>query len=286
MTKGLTSIVIAIYNTAYQQLHYTGNCIGTIRQHTKEPYEIIIVDNGSTFKDIGKPMTYKADQFIRNKKNMGVAIAWNQGIKKAKGEYICIMNNDIQVYDHWLKDMKDSLNEVDVVTANPMYDDCHGRYVESMERRKKWLKKTPDQYLSDFEDFSCVLTTKKVFDEVGLFDEEFILGYGEDTDWKFRIKEKGMVIKTDKRVNIHHIISATASTLTAEDAKKDFGLDWEKYKIKDPGKDKRYGEMKAGVSLAMDLNKKRIEKKWKVDKYGVPEFKRKKAGKQGDYRNA
>ena len=257
-----TSIVIAIYNRAYQQLHYTGNCIGSIRQHTKKPYEVIVVDNGSTFMQEGQPMQYKADQFIRFEKNMGVSKAWNAGIKAAKGDYICIMNNDIQVYDHWLGDMIDSLKHTAVVAATPMYDDTHARYVESMERRAAWMDKKPEEYLSDFSDFSCILVSRETFDAVGLFDENFILGYGEDIDWKNRLKAIGGTFHTDKRVNIHHIISATASTITALDAKKDFGLDWDKYKIPDPGEDKRYNKFKAGVSLAMDVNKEYLEKKY------------------------
>jgi len=42
--EGLTSIILPIYNTSYPLFHMTGNCIGSIKEHTKLPYEIILID--------------------------------------------------------------------------------------------------------------------------------------------------------------------------------------------------------------------------------------------------
>ena len=39
---------------------------------------------------------------IRNEENKGCAIAWNQGIRRSTGEYVCIVNNDIEVPFDWL----------------------------------------------------------------------------------------------------------------------------------------------------------------------------------------
>ena len=44
---GLTSIVIVTHN----QLEYTRQCLDSIRRLTDEPYELIVVDNGSTRRD-------------------------------------------------------------------------------------------------------------------------------------------------------------------------------------------------------------------------------------------
>jgi cellulose synthase/poly-beta-1,6-N-acetylglucosamine synthase-like glycosyltransferase len=41
---GLTSIVIVTHN----QVAYTRQCLDSIRDRTDEPFEIIVVDNGST----------------------------------------------------------------------------------------------------------------------------------------------------------------------------------------------------------------------------------------------
>ncbi len=38
----------------------------------------------------------------RNTKNLGFAAAVNQGIRKAQGEYVALLNNDVEVDDNWL----------------------------------------------------------------------------------------------------------------------------------------------------------------------------------------
>ena len=45
---------------------------------------------------------YPEVHVIKNQTNMGFAIACNQGIKMSKGEYITLLNNDIEVEPNWL----------------------------------------------------------------------------------------------------------------------------------------------------------------------------------------
>ncbi|HCJ66975.1 MAG TPA: polypeptide N-acetylgalactosaminyltransferase, partial [Elusimicrobia bacterium] len=61
-------------------------------------WELIIVDDGSPIKGCFKD---QADVFIENKKNLGYAKTMNKGLEKAKGDYIVVANNDIEVYDGW-----------------------------------------------------------------------------------------------------------------------------------------------------------------------------------------
>src|SRR3990167_4175030 len=70
--RGKTSIVIPAYLSDYALFHYTGNCIGSIREHTNKtqtPYEIILVLNGKdniTFQNLSDT---KADKVIENETN-------------------------------------------------------------------------------------------------------------------------------------------------------------------------------------------------------------------------
>ena len=92
---GMVSIIIAVYNVNYPLLHFTGHCIGSIKEHTNKEttsYEIILVDNASPIK-LGKPNDYNVDKFIQNEQNLGVAHAWNQGIRVSSGDFICLLNN-------------------------------------------------------------------------------------------------------------------------------------------------------------------------------------------------
>lgn len=242
--ENLTSIIIPVCNVDLALCHYTANTIGSIREHTKLPYELVIIDNNSTIELGGWKWEEVADIYLKNEKNMGVPIAWNIGVKASRGKYLAILNSDIMVFDHWLEDMQESLNHVQAVTACPMYDAPWGRAVEAAERRQKWVGKEPSKYLYDSQDFSCMLTTRKIVDEIGVFDDKYGLGYGEDVDWKFRLREKGYEIKADKRVNIFHIGGATRHFLETE---YDFGE-------------------------IIERNKKYTKEKHGLDEFNVPKF--------------
>jgi len=210
----LVSIIIPVYNRGYDVFHYTGNCIGSVREHTDNlvtPYELIVVDNGSPIK-MKNLSDWKADKVVTNQENKGVAYAWNQGIRVARGGYICLLNNDTMVFDHWLEDLKKFVDGgiLDFVMSHPMYGDAYARATDSTLKRAKWLDKSLHDSVSDFRDFACVLAKKDLYDEVGLFDEQFTLGYGEDLDFLKRMDKAGKTYGSTELVPIFHIIGATS----------------------------------------------------------------------------
>lgn len=233
--KGLTSIVIPIYNINSMLFHYTGNAIGSIREHSlKELYEIVIVDNGSPIKP-PSPKSYYADKVIINEENEGVTKAWNKGIRISQGEYIVILNNDVQVFDHWLEDMKKSLIEgnYDLLMAHPMYSltEPFARAIESKEIRNKVIES--GKYFSDFKDFSCVIFRRSLLEELGMFDERFFT-YCSDTDLLRRMDEAGKRWACIEAVPTSHLISATGITIS--DTKDIMNQDKEEYAKKWDGK--------------------------------------------------
>lgn len=75
-------------------------------KYPKKNYEIIIVDNNSLDKsrEILERFAKKYTQIklIYSDKNLGFAGGNNLGIKKAKGEYVILLNNDCLVDKNWL----------------------------------------------------------------------------------------------------------------------------------------------------------------------------------------
>lgn len=213
--KGLTSIIIPAYFITYPLFHQTGNCIGSIREYTKKPYEIILVMNGNGKSVIpysqGNYIT-NADKVIVNEENLGYAKAVNQGIRASQGEYIAVINNDVQVYENWLEDMQESLEHLDLVEATPMYGMPFARAKEARELRENTLHLPIEETFDPFRDFSCIMVKRTLFEELGTFNEEYFC-YGEDIDLIKRMEEKNKKHASTKRVNIHHIIGSTASAL-------------------------------------------------------------------------
>lgn len=103
MKKIKLSIVIVNLNT----VDLTEGCIKSIYKHKLNfPFEVIVTDNGSN--DSSVQMLKKYNKKIRNftpifnNSNTGYAKANNQGIRKSKGEYILLLNNDTVVYENSL----------------------------------------------------------------------------------------------------------------------------------------------------------------------------------------
>ena len=79
---GLTSIVIVTHN----QVEYTRQCLDSIRLLTDEPYELIVVDNGSTDGTLEFLRALPDVRVIANVDNRGFPVAANQGIAVATGQ--------------------------------------------------------------------------------------------------------------------------------------------------------------------------------------------------------
>ncbi|MFW9917875.1 MAG: glycosyltransferase, partial [Candidatus Thorarchaeota archaeon] len=136
LPRFLMSIIILTYN----QINYTKKCIESILKFTSEPFELILIDNGSTDGTLsyleqlssaygedhtgadkktgksrgGKKKKKRASNIrprnkacrsvkvISNEKNLGFAAGNNQGIAVASGDYILLINNDVVVTPGWL----------------------------------------------------------------------------------------------------------------------------------------------------------------------------------------
>jgi glycosyltransferase involved in cell wall biosynthesis len=102
-TPGLASITIPCWN----QLEFTRQCITALVRHTRRPWELIVIDNGST-DGTGAYLSGVQDAaavpvtVIANTANRGFPAAINQGLQQARGEYLVLLNNDVVVTDAWL----------------------------------------------------------------------------------------------------------------------------------------------------------------------------------------
>lgn len=201
----MLSIIIPVWN----QLSITEDCIESIKANT-EDYEIIIVDNGSDppFKD----------PTIRNAYNLGFPVAVNQGIKKAKGDIICLLNNDVIVTPGWADKLASHLNKYAIVspltnycagiqkTAIPVYyneDELYQASTNWAHDRKGMV--LPANWVIGF----CFMFKKSLYDEIGEFDESMWPSSGEEIDFCYRAKAAGHKTAIVQDVYVHHIGSVT-----------------------------------------------------------------------------
>lgn len=214
--KQLTSIIILAYN----QLQYTKICIESLQQYTKEPYELILVNNGSQDRTNEYFHSIKGARVISNQENKGFAKGVNQGIKKAKGQSILLLNNDTVVTKNWLKNLRNCLmsnKEIGIVgprtnrCGNKQRMDIGFKDLEEMhlsaetfnqQNKEKWFTVN---FVSGF----CMLIKREVIDSIGLFDEHFLIGVGEDNDYSYRAIKAGYLLLCAGDTFIYHFKDRT-----------------------------------------------------------------------------
>ncbi|MDI6604607.1 MAG: glycosyltransferase [Thermoanaerobacteraceae bacterium] len=222
MSKNLSSIVILTHN----QLEYTKLCIESIRKYTAVPYEIIIVDNASNDGTVEYLETQDDIKLIKNKENLGFAAGCNQGISIAEGEYIVLLNNDTIVTENWLNNLLYCLhNADDAAIVGPVTNNISGKqkiaaeymdindmheFAKNINNQKQIWKKA--LRLVGF----CMLARKSLFDEIGLFDENYGIGNFEDDDLCLRALLRGYNLYISTTTFIHHFGSITFKNMNID----------------------------------------------------------------------
>ena len=232
------SIIIVNYNTRKLTLA----SIKSIREaRLKVSYEIIVVDNasGEKFEIAGKDIT-----FIKNKVNLGFAKANNQGIARARGKYIFLLNSDtivktgaIDLLYNFALDHEDAgvvvpklLNSDGSVQASVFRLPTIGRAIQQYFFGQSDLlaKCVPDEEEASSVEcavMAAFLITPRGLEKVGKLNEKYFM-YFEDLDYCRKVQEKGLKIYYVPQAEVVHIHGASGgkSEYLVEASKKYHGI--------------------------------------------------------------
>ncbi|MCZ2344469.1 MAG: glycosyltransferase [Bacteroidales bacterium] len=214
---GLTSIVILAHN----ELPYTRRCLESIRLVTDEPYELVLVDNGSSdgtadyFRQLASWDPHL--QVVLNPVNRGFPIGVNQGLTLARGEQVLLLNNDTVVTTGWLRRM---LRVLQTQPRVGLVGPCSNRVSGPQQIPVPYgddlvgldgFAWTHGQTQSDQVEITdrlvgfCLLVRQTVIASIGLLDEEFGLGNFEDDDYVYRAREAGFQAAIARAAFVHHV---------------------------------------------------------------------------------
>ena len=190
--------------------------------------EVIIIDNGSNDASReyinGLNLSFPI-VLIENDENRGFAPAVNQGIEKAKFDYIFSLNNDTQVKKGSIAKMAELISSDDNIFSvqskmlqynnKDLIDDAGDEY-----NLLGWTKKTgenhkSEEYVEVREIFSscagAALYRKSLLEELGMFDANFF-AYMEDVDLAIRARISGYYNLFCPQSVVYHIGSATSGS--------------------------------------------------------------------------
>jgi glycosyltransferase involved in cell wall biosynthesis len=157
---------------------------------SREDYEIIVVDDGSTDNTPGIVKKYPVR--LIQQKNQGRAAARNRGIKDARGDILVFTDSDCELDFDFIKNIIFPIEqENEIVGVQGSYgtkqEGLMARFAQAeIEIRYKRMAK--NKYI-DFIGTYAAAYKRGVFQKYGGFDIGFPVG--EDTDFSYRLHQKG-----------------------------------------------------------------------------------------------
>lgn len=153
MNRPLLSVTMCNYNYG----HFIGEALDSILTQSYSPFEVIVVDDGSTDNSVevikgfmGKhPNLY----LFENKKNMGIPYTANRALENAKGEYIFSISSDDKILPGFFEKSMSLLSQYPEAgmcfSDNVVYDGSG--YIENrsfLADKSSYL--SPDEVLKEF----------------------------------------------------------------------------------------------------------------------------------------
>jgi GT2 family glycosyltransferase/SAM-dependent methyltransferase/glycosyltransferase involved in cell wall biosynthesis len=210
------SLIIPLYSRA----ELTHACLRSIREHTAHAsYEVILVDDAANEDTQRLLECVRGAKIVRNEQNLGYLRAMNRGAAAARGRWLVLCNNDIEVTRGWLRAMlacAESAEDVGVVTPKFLYPDGslneagaivwrdgtganYGRGDEPSAFQYEYRRET------DYGSAAALMVKAELWQEAGGFDERYLPMYYEDADLCFQARERGRrVLYEPEAIVIHH----------------------------------------------------------------------------------
>ncbi|MGN6366222.1 glycosyltransferase family 2 protein [Asticcacaulis taihuensis] len=217
-------------------------CISSILERsTYKNIEIIIVDNGSV-----EPETHayfaslptSTVKILRDDTPFNFSALNNRGVKLAQGEYVCLVNNDIEILTpDWLEELLSFAQRPDVgcVGARLWYPDKtlqHGGIILGIGgvagHAHKCLEEDETGYFCraiHHQSYSavtaaCLMVRKSTYEAVGGFSEELAVAFN-DVDFCLRVRAAGYRnVWTPYAEMIHHESASRGSEITPAQQKR------------------------------------------------------------------
>lgn len=212
-------IVVPVYND------FEGICgvLNTLRREAPQSHNIILVHDCSTDARVAPVLRSFAETvvnavLIENERNLGFLQTCNRGLNASTRDVI-ILNTDIELPPGALGRLIDTLRtDTAIATVTPFSSNAYGAGFPDLnyENARPFGATTEQidaafQAIGPFEPIEiprgvgfCMAMSRSAIDRVGVFDEEFGAGYGEEADFCLRARQAGYRNILALNTYVHH----------------------------------------------------------------------------------
>ena len=223
------AVVIVNFNTG----DYLKRCLASLETHRGDiDIDVLVIDNASADGSHARAMAeHPWARLIENRENVYLSPAWNQGIRETGAPYVLLLNPDTEWWAGTLDDYvavarahpragivgpmirnldgtvypsgRPLPSVVDAVGHGFLGPFLPGNRFSRRYHMEGWDRSTEREV--DWVSGACMLVPRKVFDEVGMLDESFLL-YGEELDLATRLRDAGWSVLYTPDVEVLHAV--------------------------------------------------------------------------------
>lgn len=199
------SVIIPVYNSekTIQQ------CIETVLDNKYSDFEVIVVDDCSTDnsrKIISHILRKRPFTFLKNKENRGPGFTRNQGIRRAKGDIILLLDSDSYVPENWIEQHVRAHEEIPAHIIGGGIEGVHSTISGRCDGYFNSCLSVPGSknfFLKRFHlSTNNMSVKKKVFEKIGYFIED--AKSGEDVVFCHLALKNKLKIYFKSDIAIHH----------------------------------------------------------------------------------
>ncbi len=216
------TVTVIVLN--HNGMAFLKDCFESLLAATYPDAEILMVDNGSTDDSVSfVERNYPTVVVIHSGGNIGYSAAYNLGVDHARGEYVVLLNNDVEVTQDWLEPLVEELeSDSRIAACQPKllhmvkrtsfeYAGAAGGFMDRLGypylrgRIFNTVEEDQGQYDTSVDLFwasgAALAVRKGAFIEVGGLDQDFIHHMEEiDLCWRLHLQDYRIRVRTDSVV--------------------------------------------------------------------------------------
>ena len=216
------SILLILFN----QAPLTFRCLRSLALESSVPFEVIMIDNNSQDETAEIIKRVSGVEYCFNNENLGFLKAVNQAAGMASGEHLLLLNNDAALLPGTLANAVSRLESNDkfgavggkIILVDGLLQEAGSIIWQDGACLGYGREQNPDapefQFLRtvDYCSGAFLLVRRRLFEDLGRFDEDYAPAYYEESDFCLRLAEAGYQVVYDPCVEILHYEFGSAAT--------------------------------------------------------------------------
>jgi O-antigen biosynthesis protein len=211
--------LVSVVMVTYGNWPLVRRSLEALLARTDPVYELIVVDSASP-DETAQRLSDEVEgaSLVLSQENVGFGGGSNLGAEHARGRFLCFLNSDAMVEPDWLDPLVEVLKEDPTAgAAIPMFLNPDGTIQEAGsvidsvgwphalgagESAKAFAHRFRREI--DYGSAACLLIERETFRDAGGFDPVYGVGYFEDVDLSFKLKERGLRTMYEPRSRVVH----------------------------------------------------------------------------------